>query len=339
MKPFPYPNPDNADLKEIELNIEASADPLMIKRLQAIRMMLLGFSPEDTALLSSCSRRTLLRWIHLYNESGIDALPRVRVSGRPSAVGKYFDQIVTELVQNPELVDREPWTMKVFHGYIQEQLQIKLGYSTLTRYLRELGFRSLVARPESPERDPEAREIFKEQLLKALEDPNQEVWFSDESGFLADSRTKRRLALKGTTPTTPQTGLHIRENVIGSINPQSGELVCLMYSSVDKVVFQHYLDYLSEVTGDRKFILVLDNASWHKASGLEWHNIVPMFLPPYSPDMNPIERLWREIKAKFFNHWYTKEREVLVERLSEALVYYMQNPVKVKSICKSKNKS
>jgi transposase len=43
---------------------------------------------------------------------------------------------------------------------------------------------------------------------------------------------------------------------------------------------------------NKKVILVLDNASWHKAKSLNWHHIEPVYLPPYSPDFNPIERFW-----------------------------------------------
>ena len=333
MKPFPLPNPENATIAEIDLNINASADFLMIQRLQAIRLLLLKYSPEDTAVMVNRSRKTIRHWVHLWNESGIDELPRKRSSGRPRKIIRLFDSTITEIVQHPERINREPWTAKVLHGYLQEQLKIDFGYSTLTRYLRELSFRNLVPRPESPDRDVEVREAFKERLVLLLENPDKEVWFSDESGFLADSRTKRRLALKGTTPTTPKTGLHIRESVIGSINPRSGELVCLIYNRVDRVVFQHYLDYLDQTTKHRRIILVLDNASWHKVKVLNWHNIQPMYLPPYSPDLNPIERLWREMKSRFFNHWYSKEREVLVNRISEALLHFMRTPNEVKSLC------
>ncbi len=40
----------------------------------------------------------------------------------------------------------------------------------------------------------------------------------------------------------------------------------------------------------------MDNASWHKRKTTHWHNWQPMYLPPYSPDLNPIERIWLTIK-------------------------------------------
>ena len=50
-------------------------------------------------------------------------------------------------------------------------------------------------------------------------------------------------------------------------------------------------------TANRQILLVLDNASWHKPKRLNWHHIKPLYLPPYSPDLNPIEHAWSKIKA------------------------------------------
>jgi len=47
---------------------------------------------------------------------------------------------------------------------------------------------------------------------------------------------------------------------------------------------------------NRAFILIIDNASWHKRKTTHWHNWQPMYLPPYSPDLNPIERIWLTIQ-------------------------------------------
>ncbi|WP_408004365.1 transposase [Prosthecobacter dejongeii] len=47
-------------------------------------------------------------------------------------------------------------------------------------------------------------------------------------------------------------------------------------------------------------MLVLDNATWHKVKSLRWHHFEVLFLPPYSPDLNPIKRLWLRLKADFF---------------------------------------
>ncbi len=103
----------------------------------------------------------------------------------------------------------------------------------------------------------------------------------------------------------------------------------LVVSGVDKTIFQVYLDELSIATKNREIHLVLDNASWHKANGLNWHNIKPVYLSPYSPDYNPIENLWRYMKLNFFNNWYAKNVEELIDRICFA--FNSLTPKQIKS--------
>ena len=98
-------------------------------------------------------------------------------------------------------------------------------------------------------------------------------------------------------------------------------------------IFQIFLDEVNREIGDRKIIMVLDNATWHKTKKLEWRNIEPFYLPPYSPDYNPIERLWLVLKARYFSDWIAKSQEQLTERVVEALRSFLSAPDQIKSIC------
>ena len=75
----------------------------------------------------------------------------------------------------------------------------------------------------------------------------------------------------------------------------------------------------SSITPTRKRnILILDNASWHKRKSLNWHFFEPLYLPPYSPDFNPIEQAWSKIKQLLRS---AKARSVaaLEQAIAEAL--------------------
>jgi len=338
-KPPLLPNPENGSIENIEANIKASTDPLMRLRLQAIRMLILGVTPEVTAVSVVRTRATIRNWVKLWNDSGIDGMSQKRIPGRPRKMNAAYQSVVKQIAEHPVQLQQTHWTVKKLHGYLKRKLRLELGYSTLARNLREMGFRQIMPRPTAPQRDPQARGEFLDRLDKLLEDDTKEIWFADESGFLADPRNKRRLALKGTRPVCPQTGLHIRESVVGAVCPAIGEFTGLIFNRVDKKVFQYFVDYLAEVTDNRPITLILDNASWHRKESIHWHNITPMHLPAYSPDFNPIERLWQRIKDNFFNNWYTKEREVLVERISDALCQYMDDRDAIKSICRVKRNS
>ena len=160
-----------------------------------------------------------------------------------------------------------------------------------------------------------------------------EIWFADETGVEADPRPKRVWAKRGERPLCPFSGNHIRESIVGAVCPKTGEFLSLIIPFMNKEVFQLYLDEFAKQTRGRNVLLILDNATWHKASSLNWHHIKVLYLPAYSPDLNPIEILWLVMKERYFRNWYTKVRDVLVDRIEEAIRAFLFNPQEVKSIC------
>ncbi|MDA7657839.1 transposase [Verrucomicrobia bacterium] len=84
---------------------------------------------------------------------------------------------------------------------------------------------------------------------------------------------------------------------------------------------------------DKRHILILDNASWHKSKRINWHHFEPMFLPSYLPDFNPIERLWLRVKADWFSDFIAHDKPSLSERLCKALNSFFGEPAKTASIC------
>ena len=96
----------------------------------------------------------------------------------------------------------------------------------------------------------------------------------------------------------------------------------MIFDGVDTDVFQYYLDFLVEQIpkeSAKRRLLIVDNASWHKAQRLNWRHFEVHFLPGYSPDLNPIERLWLRLKADFSSDFIAKSPEELIQRLCHAL--------------------
>ena len=136
--------------------------------------------------------------------------------------------------------------------------------------------------------------------------------------------------------TFPIGGDHIRLNVIGSVRPATGEFFSLIVDCVDTDIFQLYLDQMAKTIAaksDKRQILILDNASWHKPKGINWHHFEPMFLPSYSPDFNPIERLWLRVKSDWFSDFIAHDKSSLCDRLCTALNSFIDDPTKIASIC------
>lgn len=119
-----------------------------------------------------------------------------------------------------------------------------------------------------------------------------------------------------------------------AVCPETGESFSLILPYADTYCMQLFVDALSEEYSKYKIILAMDQASWHTGDKLlKWSNIVPLFIPPRSPELNPVENFWHHIKQNegFNNHVFTSMEEV-TNRLEKALHKMYHNKNKVKSI-------
>jgi len=84
---------------------------------------------------------------------------------------------------------------------------------------------------------------------------------------------------------------HLKYNVIGAVRPKDGKFSSLIMPEMNIDIFQIFIKHMQRYSKNKKMVMVLDNASWHITSKINWGRIKPFFLPPYSPDYNPIERI------------------------------------------------
>ncbi len=332
-----HPNPENATVEELQVAMDAAPNKRSYVRLAALRSLLLGYSRKDVCLIHARTDRMVRLWIELFNRGGIDALTTRPKPGRPRKVKlERVRDLLLPVLENPAQAGQVHWTGVKVHGYLKEQLALKLGYRTTIRWLHELDFHLRVPRPWPERQNEQERKEFLEQLQVLVNDPTVELWFGDECGVEGDPRPRRRWVQPGQPRTVPYLGDHIRQNVIGFVAPQSGDLFSLIVDGVDTEVFQFFLDEMAKAVPKKegvRQVLILDNASWHKASRLDWHHFEPKFLPGYSPDFNPIERLWLRLKADWFWDFIARTPEELTERLCTALKNFIDQPAKTASIC------
>jgi transposase len=101
----------------------------------------------------------------------------------------------------------------------------------------------------------------------------------------------------------------------------------------DTACFQLFLYALSRMFARQNILLVLDGAANHRCSGLALPgNISLLFLPPYSPELNPKENLWKEIREKIFKNLALKSIDAVRTKLKQAILYIERNPKMVSSI-------
>lgn len=315
------PQAENCSEKQLLTAAYASPSKRGFVRLWAIRCLIVGMKHTDVARLSGIALRTLYQWIAQFNTSGIDGLIDKPRPGRPRKIPLPRTPELKQLVEQPAQAGVTHWTGRKFHGYLRESLTLEVGYRTVIRWLHENNFRLKVPQPWPDRQDEAARNAFQQRLRNYLADANIELWYLDECGIEGDPRPRRRWAQKGDKVRLTKNGDHVRMNVTGMICPRTGTFYGLEFSHTDTETFRCFLQHANhDVQRQRpRNLLIMDNASWHKAVTLPWGSFEPVYLPAYSPDFNPIERLWLILKAEWFTDFVANNREALMQRLDQAL--------------------
>lgn len=144
--------------------------------------------------------------------------------------------------------------------------------------------------------------------------------FQDEAGFGRINKPKYCWCYSGVRPSVPCH--HIREYryVYGAVEPITGESLFLVLPYCNSDCMNVFLHELSAAYSEDYILLVADGAAWHKSKSLSIpSNIEIMPLPPYTPEMNPIEQIWKEIRKRGFKNEVFPTLEKVVDRLCETI--------------------
>ena len=146
------------------------------------------------------------------------------------------------------------------------------------------------------------------------------VLFEDEAGFGRINKPKRCWCPKGKRPSVPCH--HIREYryAFGAVDPKDGASFFLVMPHCNTACMNVFLREVSKMFPDEYIALVADGAAWHKSKGLMIpSNIEIINLPPYTPEMNPIEQIWKELRTRGFRNEVFQTLDKVVDRLCEVI--------------------
>jgi transposase len=129
-----------------------------------------------------------------------------------------------------------------------------------------------------------------------------EVWFEDEARFGQQGTLTHVWAPKGSRPVAPKQVGYANVQVLTAVCPATGRAEGLIAEKLNSQLTQLFLDQLSgTIPKGTHVVLVWDGAGWHTANAIRPPaNITLVRLPPYSPELNPVERLWHYIRE---HHW------------------------------------
>lgn len=272
------------------------------RRLIAMLMLHQGMTVTDVARLLCAARSSVGRWINWFTLHGVEGLKSLRPGRAPRWPVADILQLLPLLVQR-SLKDfgwlRSRWSTELLALVINRLFDVTLHRSTLHRYLRQADMVWRRAAPTLKIKDPhyEEKRLVIDQAL-AQEQTAHPVFYQDEVDIDLNPKIGADWMPKGQQKRIATPGQNQKHYLAGALHSGTGRVHYVSGSSKSSDLFISLLETLRRTYRRAKTItLVADNYIIHKSRKVErWLEENPkfrlLFLPMYSPWLNPIERLW-----------------------------------------------
>jgi transposase len=333
------------ELNALRDDFEKSRNISGILRIIAITAIAAGDSIQKVAdLMRTCSE-TIKNWVDEFLWMGILSLTPVKSTGRPKTLNDSEEEMIKKiLAKTPEECGFRGgcWDSKKVGKFIKENFGKTVSIKYIPEILKNLGFSFKKARVSAGDKNAWLRKQWIEytwpKILGIAEKQDAHIFFGDEAYFSIFGTTSYTWTLTNTEAVIESTGSKENLHIIGAINFHTGKTHALMTDGkVNEDVFICYLETLLKET--RKHIhLIVDNARYHKSAKIK-EFLIKMsirltihYLPPYSPDYNPIEGFWKKLKKETTHNVYFESSEALWEALIKGLKYFRDNPAEVKAL-------
>jgi len=290
------------------------------KRLTFIKRLYKGATLEDAADDVGMSQSTGSRWAKLWNKGGLGLLAPSFGGGRPPKLNEQQRARLLDLLE-----EGEPWKKQEIQHLINTEFDVEFHPNYLPRLLDDLGLSYAIPRTERPDRPDNAEEILDERVGDAFaedetdephnkreEDDSDEEWTVDDDVRTDGGTTVGFFDISHPQPWDNSQRLytvddpHITRPLVKLDEPAvgfyalSGESVVQFPSNQEKERICECLEGIREQNPSQRILLVLDNFSSHVCEYTRKRahqlGIDLVFLPVGSPDLNPIEQVWKSLK-------------------------------------------
>ena len=161
-----------------------------------------------------------------------------------------------------------------------------------------------------------------------------ELWFMDEARVGQKGGVTHVWYQKGARPRGVRQQGFASAHLFGAVCPERGEGVALVLPEVSTAAMDVFLAELARaVPAGTHAALVLDGAGWHVSEGLTVPaNLTLIHPPPYSPELNPVERLWLYLRERYLSHRLLEDYGAVVDACCHAWTALAQEPGRIQSL-------
>lgn len=279
-------------------------------RIRAVQRVQEGESPELVINALGFSRACIYNWLARYRAGGWHALKAGKGTGRPKKLsGSQIAWLYRTIRDKDPLQLKFPfalWTRSMIATTLDKKFGIKLSQWSVGRLLHQLGFSCQKPLYRAYQQNPEAVAQWKEEIYPKIKKRAKKIgatiYFEDESGIRSDFHSGKTWALKGQTPVVSSTGARFGLNMIGAINTRGQVRFMVVNGTINA---DRICDFLRRLMHghENPVFLIWDGHPTHRAKKVQKFvesfngRLEIFFLPSYSPELNPIEQVWNNVKS------------------------------------------
>lgn len=334
------------ELEQLLRRAQQLGDLRRTKYLLAILAVMDGQSFAAVASVLKLTLKTVGEWVRLFLCYGVAGAPRRKSAGRPPKLTPEHKQELARLIEaGPQAAGFSGacWRSPMIQHLIKERFGVLYNVFYIAQLLKNLGFSFQKAAFVSAHLDEVARRRFRThlwpQILRQARETKALLLFGDEASFPQWGTLTYTWARRGQQPSVKTSGKRKGWKVFGLIDYFTGQF---FHQGLEgRLTSATYTAFLQRVLEQTKqpIILIQDGARYHTsaqtkrffaqhAERLEVHQ-----LPSYSPDYNPIEKLWKNIKQQETHLHYFPTFGALSEKVEQALLRFEQAPQQILALC------
>lgn len=313
-------------------------------RTRAVQRVQDGESPEKVIKTLGFSRACIYNWLARYRAGGWHGLKTGSRTGRPKKLnGSQLSWIFRTVADKDPLQMKFPfalWTRAMVSILIRREFGIKLSAASVGRLLRQLGLSCQRPLFRAYQKNPDVIKRWKEtvfpEIKKRAKKVGATIYFQDESGIRSDFHSGTTWAPRGQTPVIEVTGERFSLNMVGAIDMRGQLRFMVVKGSVSSEQIRNFLNQLMH-GAEKPVFLIWDGHPTHRSKIVQ--ECIDSFggklevytLPSYSPELNPTEQVWNNVK----NHGIGRKKVFGPDQLKSMVIGQLRRLQKLPSIVKA----
>ncbi len=338
-------NKANKELEVMERRAKRRSNYRLLRRITALRQLVAEFSVQKIAETFGLSEQTIRNWRNAFILNGVASLKYKKPPGRPAKLSQKQRQELQQIIEaGPQEAGYASacWTSLMIQEVISKRFQVIYERHYVCELLGTLGFSYQKAKFVSDHLNEDNREEWLTKtwpkILAEAKEKNAMILFGDEATCAMWGSLGYTWAPKGQQPHIKTSGKRKGYKLFGLIDYFSGQF--FHQATTGRFNSESYKEFLTDVLSKTKqsLIIIQDGARYHTSKACKAffkkneQRMSVYQLPSYSPDFNPIEYLWKKLKARSTHNHYFESFDKLVTTVDEALKFFASTPTEVLSL-------